>query len=60
MESMQNEIDRLKLSTDLSYLKEELKSTNARMPECAAESFFRMSKMSAIVHRIKELEQIKN
>jgi len=50
-------LTRLKVSTDIAYLKNELKTTQKSMPECAAESFFRTNKISILTHRIKELEE---
>lgn len=59
-ERMQTEsLARLKESTDVSYLKNELKITQNSMPDCAAESFFRTNKISILTHRLKELEKVK-
>ena len=49
-------IERLRVSTDLSYLKQQLVITQNQMPDCAAESLFRTNKLSIIETRIKELE----
>jgi hypothetical protein len=51
-----NSLARLKESTDLSYLKQELVITQKRMPDCAAESLFRTNKISILETRIKELK----
>jgi hypothetical protein len=48
---------RLQVSTDISFLKNELKCTEKSMPECAAESLYRTNKISILKHRINELEQ---
>ena len=50
-------LTRLKVSTDISFLKNELKDTQNSMPECAAESLYRTNKISILTHRIKELER---
>ena len=47
----------LRKSTDIEYLKKELKSTHNSMPDCAAESLFRTNKIAIITNRIKELEK---
>ncbi len=49
-------LERLKLSTDLAYLKNELKQTNEQSPSCTAESFFIRNKIGILMARIKELE----
>ena len=51
-----NSLERLKESTDVSYLKEQLMITQKRMPDCAAESLFRTNKISILESRIKELK----
>jgi hypothetical protein len=51
-----NSLERLKESTDVSYLKEQLVITQKRMPDCAAESLFRTNKISILETRIKELK----
>lgn len=54
--SQTNSLDRLKISNDLSYLKQEFESTQSSMPCCAAESLFHTNKIAILAHRIKELE----
>jgi hypothetical protein len=39
-------LERLRLSTDLTHLKNELIVTEKIMPDCAAESLFRTNKIS--------------
>lgn len=51
-----NSLERLRVCTDLSYLKNELALTRKSMPDCAAESLFRTNKISILETRIKELE----
>lgn len=47
----------LRASTDLVYLRNELKNTHSSMPDCAAESLYRTNKISILTHRINELER---
>lgn len=47
----------MRASTDLVYLKNELKITQNSVPDCAAESLYRTNKISILTHRIKELER---
>lgn len=49
---------RLKVSTDLEYLKNELVYSQNHIPECAAESLFRTNRIYILTHRIKELESL--
>lgn len=51
-------LSRLKVSTDLQYLKNELVYSQNHLPECAAESLFRTNRISILTHRIKELESL--
>jgi hypothetical protein len=46
----------LRISNDISYLREQLESTKKSMPDCAAESLYRTNKINIITNRIKELE----
>jgi hypothetical protein len=47
----------LRASTDLVYLRNELKNTHSSMPDCAAESLYRTNKISILANRIKDLER---
>jgi hypothetical protein len=49
-------LERLRVSTDLSYLKQQLVITQNCMPDCATESLYRTNKISILETRIKELE----
>jgi hypothetical protein len=51
-----NSLVRLKECTDLEYLKQELVTTQNRIPECTAESLFRTNKISILEARIRELQ----
>ena len=54
---MTDALARLKVSTDASFLKKELVSTQKSMPDCAAESLYRTNKISILINRINELEE---
>lgn len=54
--SKTDEISRLRESTDVEFLRKELKRTNDIVPCCAAESLWRTNMIGVIQHRILTLE----
>jgi hypothetical protein len=55
--AMTKELENLRNSNDIDFLRNELKNAEELLPECAAESLWRTNKIQIIKHRLNDLRE---